>query len=111
MPPTKRSRLWYMPSNNHTVATAAIAIAKVLRAMDWTRRHVHYKWLRNGDRELAAAVAAVMSPDELLVGTSTGARPECVIPLNAVPRPPAVNWHRVVRPRQASGLIPLAKRM
>ena len=54
-----------------------------------------------GDRELAAAVAAVMSPDELLVGTSTGARPECVIPLNDVPRPPAVNWRRAVRPRLA----------
>ncbi len=52
-----------------------------------------------GDRELAAAVAAVMSPDVLLGGTSTGAKPECVIPLNDVPRSPAVN--RAIRPRLA----------
>ena len=105
-----RPRLWNMRLRR-LIATAATHIANVLRFMDWTRRHLHYKWLCHGDRELAALVAAVMSPDELLVGTSTGARPECVIPLNDGPRPPAVHWHRVVRPRRASGLIPLAKRM
>ena len=81
------------------VLPAHVHIAKVLRAMDWARRHIYYGWLRDGDRALAALVASVMSPDVLLAGTSTGARPEHVIPLNDVPRPPAVN--RAVRPRLA----------
>lgn len=95
-----RPRLWNMRLRR-LIATAETNVANVLRFMDWTQRHRHYKWLCHGDRELAALVAAVMSPDELLVGTSTGARPECVIPLNDVPRSTAVNWHRVVRPRRA----------
>jgi len=53
------------------VLPADIQIAKVLRAMDWVRRHVYYGWLRDGDRALAALVASVMSPDVLLGGTST----------------------------------------
>ncbi len=78
---------------------AHIHIAKVLRAMDWERRNIYYEWLRKGDRALAALVASEMSPDVLLAGTSTGAKPEHVIPLNDVPRPPAVN--KAVRPRLA----------
>ena len=99
MPPKKRTRLRGPITNNHTDATAATTIAKVLRAMDWVRRHTHYGWLRMGDRELAAAVAAVMSPDVLLGGRSAGAKLGCVIPLNDVPRSPAVN--KAVRPRLA----------
>ncbi len=81
------------------VLPAHIHIAQVLRAKDWVRRHIHNGWLRDGDRALAALVASAMPPDVLLAGTSTGARPEHVIPLHDAPRPPAVN--RAVRPRLA----------
>ena len=81
------------------VLPAHIQIAKVLRAMDWVRRHVYYGWLRDGDRALADLVARLMSPDELLAGTSTGARPEHVIPLPDVLRPPV--FGRALRSRLA----------
>ena len=73
-------------------------IANILRDLDWVHRHLRYGWLRRGNHQLAALVAAVMSPDVLLAGTSTGAKPERVIPLNAVPSPPVV-VRRAVRRR------------
>ena len=77
-----------MPSRR--LPPPAIQIANILLDLDWIERHRRYGWLRNGNsnRDLAAEIAAVMSPDLLLAGASTGAKPERVIPLNDVPRPP-----------------------
>ena len=77
-----------MPSRR--LPPPAIQIANILLDLDWIERHRRYGWLRTGNsnRDLAAEIAAVMSPDLLLAGASRGAKPERVIPLNDVPRPP-----------------------
>ena len=77
----------------------AMQIAAGLRAVCWVRRHLRFGWLRGSNPDLAAHVARLMSPDELLAGTCTGSRPERVIPLPDRPRHPGEPIGRAVRPR------------
>ena len=88
---------WAMPPRGSQCP--AEQIANGLRAVGWERRHLRYWWLCRSNYGLAAQVAELMSPDELLHGQSNGAKLGPIIPLPDRPRPFGEGLSRAVRPR------------